>query len=481
MEKSEEKMKTEASVDNGSTEKSSEARRAHRRSVPFFAVLALLTVVAWILPLRPEVSESEKRRLKEFPTFSTEALLDGSYFAGIDDWFSDTFPFRESWITAAREFKSAYGLQTVAISGEIQASDAVPVPVKPAEPDEPETEPAIAPTAEPETAAAEAPEDEDLPEEIPEEDVWGGDIVGDDDFVSVSAILQIGDSAYKITSFSQYYADSYIQSINTLAEKLDGKANIYCMIVPENTTFMLSREDRERFNCTPEEDVLDYFYGSMDERIKAVNVIENVQAHNDEYVAFHTDHHWTALGAYYAYEVWCEAAGVTPVPLSEYTEYEWENFHGTYYYRANRPSLLQIDTVHAFDPPGDVHMYLAGNNNDSLGAENSVLIDMSKNRKEGAQYMTFIGSDSMRATFVNNDITDGSACMVIKTSVGNPFVYYLTQHYQYVYVVDGRYYGYHSIPRFVELFDIDDVIFAHGTGFAESKGGASLMKSLVGR
>ena len=41
----------------------------------------------------------------------------------------------------------------------------------------------------------------------------------------------------------------------------------------------------------------------------------NLLLHNDEYLYFATDHHWTGLGAYYAYQPFCEQAGFEPVPL----------------------------------------------------------------------------------------------------------------------------------------------------------------------
>ena len=70
----------------------------YKRIRPFIWVLAILTIVSFIIPLRPTESYSERRELAEFPEFSVEALADGSYFSDITLWFSDTFPGRESWI-----------------------------------------------------------------------------------------------------------------------------------------------------------------------------------------------------------------------------------------------------------------------------------------------------------------------------------------------------------------------------------------------
>ena len=457
---------------NNTNQTEATVRRAVRQAAPFITALAIVTVIAWLLPLRPTVSDGEKRELKSFPEFSMETLLSGEYFHDIDAWFTDTFTFREFWLNSTQKFKSLYGVQTVAVYGDVGVSDAVPVvpeiPVTPLPTPVPETEPGAAVDATP------APTAEPTPTP------WGGDSVTEDEYVSQGAVLQIGDSAYKITGFVQFYADRYIQSINKLAGQLEGKADLYCMLIPENTTFMLRASDRQKYGCVLEEDVLDYMYGQMADGIQTVNVIDNLVAHNSEYIAFRTDHHWTALGAYYAYESWCEVAGIEPVPLSEYEEIQWPGFLGTYYYRANQSSLMEKnpDTVYAYYPPGDVHLYLNFEFDDKLGREHDVLIDRST-APAGSMYLTFLGTDSAKATLVNNSITDGSACLVVKTSLGNPYVYYLTQHYQYVHVIDLRHYPTMGIADFVEQYDVDDVLFVHGTGIAQTDGGTGLVNWLT--
>ena len=39
-------------------------------AMPFFITLAILTVVSFIIPLRPTQSQMEKRNLAQFPEFS---------------------------------------------------------------------------------------------------------------------------------------------------------------------------------------------------------------------------------------------------------------------------------------------------------------------------------------------------------------------------------------------------------------------------
>ena len=66
----------------------------------FVGLLLLGLFVSLLIPLRPSFSENEKRELARFPSFSFSALFDGSFFRGIDSWFSDTFPFRYAMISA---------------------------------------------------------------------------------------------------------------------------------------------------------------------------------------------------------------------------------------------------------------------------------------------------------------------------------------------------------------------------------------------
>ncbi len=441
----------------------------------FFAALGLLTILAWMIPLRPVVSESERRKLEVFPQYETKALFSGEYFRSIENWFSDTFTFREDWIRFSDGFKRLFGIQTVALYGEMPVVDEIPVPAV-VQNDDVAEEPV---EENPEQIGIDA---EPVAEELEEEpEDWGGIVIEDEELIADrGAKLQIGDAMFVYPGFSKAYAEKYAQRMNKTAELLKGKANFYCVIAPHAVTSMLTREDRERYGFVIEEDAFDYMYGLMSDDVGKVNVIDNLQKHNSEYITFRSDPHWTALGAYYAYEVWCEVAGKEPVPLSEYKEYAWTGFLGAYYNTGGQPKVLRDnpDTVYAYEPPGDVHLYLDFNNSlKKKGSEVSLLVDRSR-KKTGDHYITFLSTDQAKATFINNDINDDSAVLVLKTSFGNPFVYYLTQHYHYVYVVDLRYYKY-SVSKFIAAQKVDDVILVHNTDLCYSENAYNTVSRLL--
>lgn len=464
-------------------------KKAVRRSAPFFAALCLLTVVAWLLPLRPTVSELEKRPLKSFPAYDTKALLSGAYFRDIEDWFSDTFPFREDWIAGTKAFQKIYGVQTTAVYGKAPVTDAVPVMPTPRPTAEPGAEtpaptptpaPTAAPTAAPEESAApEAPAETPAPEAPPEEE-WHGQEIEDDEYVGRSTILQIGDAAYVYPGFSEYCAGRYAELMNRAAELLDGRAKVYSIVIPESGSYMLKREDRDRFGFVPEEDALAYIYSLMDDRVGKVNIFDTLVAHNDEYLAFRSDSHWTARAAYYAYEEWCRVAEKTPVPLSEYEEIAYEGFLGSLYAGAGMSNLIadNPDTVFCYVPPGDVHLYINGNGSDFIGGEYPLINDRTYG-PANSKYMAFLYGDHAKVTFINNDIDDDSACLVLKTSFGNPFVYYLTQHYHSVYVLDMRKYYTRNLTNFVDAFGVEDVIFIHASGPTTFESGIQMVGALI--
>ena len=70
-------------------------------------------------------------------------------------------------------------------------------------------------------------------------------------------------------------------------------------------------------------------YGDVYKR--QVDAYSKLEAHKDEYLYFRSDHHWTALGAYYAYTAFCESAGLKAEPLSKFESGEYTGFLGSLY------------------------------------------------------------------------------------------------------------------------------------------------------
>ena len=59
----------------------------------FIFLLLLIGFIGLLFPLRPKVSEVEKRELTKFPKPTAATFMNGEFFSDISTWYADTFPF----------------------------------------------------------------------------------------------------------------------------------------------------------------------------------------------------------------------------------------------------------------------------------------------------------------------------------------------------------------------------------------------------
>lgn len=442
-------------------------------SLPFFLALTLLTVISFIIPLRPTQSYTEKRNLKEFPDFSITTLADGSYFGDISTWFSDTFPGRETWLQLSNNLKSLHGHAEVSIQGNTGISDpipTIPVPTRPTEPD-PTTPSEEDPgeTTEPTQAETTAPT---------EPEGWGGIDVGDGVQVSLGAVIQVGGTLFNQQGFSQYYSDQYSKTLSDFAAAVkDQGVNVISAPCPTAVGIMVEPEFLAKLNCARQDQMIAYLHGSMSDRVITIDTYQALVEHNDEYIYFHTDHHWTALGAYYSYAALCRQMGYTPAPLDSFEVWDQGEFQGSVYWDAPWVYKLEKDHVDAYIPQGDIQMLIYNNSGSSY--EYPLLSDTTK-RKPGEKYLTFIGGDNPLVEITNNDLPDGPSCVLIKDSFGNCYAPFLTQTYHKVYIVDYRKFTQMSLRQFVSTHEVDDVIFLPYLTAIQDEIGNKLIRRLCG-
>jgi hypothetical protein len=205
-----------------------------------------------------------------------------------------------------------------------------------------------------------------------------------------------------------------------------------------------------------------------------VNTYDALVAHNDEYIYFRTDHHWTALGAYYAYEAICEELGYEAAPLDSFEAWDQGDFEGSLYWKASNFRKLKLDTLIAYVPPGDIEMMIYNNNGHGRAGE--LIQDMTA-RERNAKYSAFICSDNPLTEITNHSIPDGPSCILVKDSFGNCLAPFLTQTYHKVYVVDYRKFNQAGLSWFVDQHDIDDILFAPYVIATQAKDGTSMLSN----
>lgn len=394
----------------------------------FGLVLAVMGFIGLMWFLRPDTSVIEKRTLTEFPSITWSSFWDGSFFKAVDTWYADTYPLREGLISGSQSLENHYGLRSDQIVGEALVADDIPDPDAAGE----------------EVQAAE-----------PEEVLPDGTVTEIGEMQGQIYITNNG--GYGLYYFTQSPADKFAATMNQIYANVKDKVNLYVMICPISAGVMLDQAVLDDMGCSSEKDAIDYIYGKMDPGIHTVSAFDNLKKHNAEYIYFHTDHHWTALGAYYAYQAFCQEKGIEAHNIADYETMEFPGFLGTFCSSSNNSPALQSnpDTVVAYIPKGTNAMTMHYTNGSVV--DWFIVNDVSGYAKSEL-YATFVGGDRPFSYAHNPAITDGSAVMVIKDSYGNTFIPWLVDHYEYIYWVDARYTS-NTISQMVRDYNVQDVIY----------------------
>lgn len=459
------------------------AKRGDQRTVTvFMVILYLFALISLIIPLRPTYSELEQRNLTQFPTPTLATLSNGEFFEGVNTWFADTFPFREQFMKLETGVTNLYGFKSAHIVGDVGQADEIPdAPMVDNGSDSSADLSGDASASTP--AQPDASGDTSQGAAAPNDNTTIPEIDKDAKSETFGAVLVIDDAAYEYYNFDQNAANSYIKMMNKTAKKLAGKANLYDLIVPTSMDVCVPESVRSGLNTSSQEKAIAYIYGSMNEGVHSIQVLDSLIKHNanGEYVYFRTDHHWTALGAYYAYEQFCQASGQTPVPLDRFTKVEYDNFHGSFY-RDTKSAALEKhpDTIVAYVPPSSNAIDITNMDGSKLAW--NVVADVTT-WDSTAKYSTFIGGDNPFSVINNPKMNNGKSVLLIKESFGNAFAPFLVENYENVYIVDYRYIknvDQRSLTQMVDKYNISDVLFVNNVSAVRNESAVKLMSDFVG-
>lgn len=464
--------------------------------VAFLGMLLIGAVVSLIIPIRPVKSNVEKRNLAKFPGFNIQSFIDGEYFAGIDTWFSDTFPGRDSLMGCNEFITNLYGIRNNVVHGEIIVGDDIPD----VEFDENEYEYINNIDTESKPTDTEVKNENDKendkenannnysfdnsitidPSEI------GNNVDFDENSTSASAkageslgsVFVVGDSAYNYYSFSQAISDQYVALINGLAKELEGSADVYDLIIPTAIDITLDDATRNSISSSNQKQAIRYMYSKMSPNVGKCYIYELMRKHRDEYLYFRTDHHWTSLGAYYAYTAFATQLEKKPYALDSFKKYEMGRFIGSYYTTTRVSSLTENpDNLVAYGPFSTNALEMV--NKDNQFIDYNIITDVS-GWNENSKYSSFIGGDNPYTHIKNPNLSDGSSVLVIKESFGNAFVPFLVENFEHVYVIDYRYYD-GTVQELVAQNAIANVVFVNNISITSTEDRVNELKKVCGQ
>ena len=166
---------------------------------------------------------------------------------------------------------------------------------------------------------------------------------------SGTSLIEIGNRVMEPYGNAYKNMKAYADALNRLkAEMPDTKA--YCLMAPTAIEFYAPSKYNTGVSKSQYEGMC-YIYEQLKD-ITPVNAYAEMAAHTDEYLYFRSDHHWTTLGAYYAYRTFAKVAGFTPVDKNTLQTGKLSPFLGLFYKDTKSTALSNDpDYVEYFIPP----------------------------------------------------------------------------------------------------------------------------------
>lgn len=347
-------------------------RKAGRRAiyplVIFGAVLlfggALLNLF-W--PKRTQI-ELENRKAAQFPTFSIEGLLDGSWQSSFAIWMQDQFVLRDQWINAQRAT------------------------------------------------------DEIVFQKVEE----GGILIGKDQWM-FTKLFTVDDSTQK-------QLDKNVQAVSDFAAKYPGKVTF---LLAPSASVIYSEELPAGAPMVDENAMLDEIFSEIGQSADVLDLRDVFTANKDQYLYFKTDHHWTPLGAYLAYQQFCTLKGLTPFDCAARESATVEDFQGTHY-SATRLWNVENDSItyYPLENPMTIFRITGEAQYEPETTENLINTEKFSTRDK---YAAFLDGNNGYSVIEGNGT---GSILVVKDSYANSFIPYLTENYAKIGVVDFRNFKY---------------------------------------
>lgn len=241
-----------------------------------------------------------------------------------------------------------------------------------------------------------------------------------------------------------------LSAIDTFAET-HSDANVVMTVVP-NAACVLA--DKLPANV-PVRDQKQDIQSIADElsNVKFVDVTAALQAHGQEEIFYRTDHHWTTLGASYAFEAMTSALGINAAGMAYEVYPVSTTFEGTL---ASRSGCHETrDTVEIWVPKTDIEYYVTYEDS----AETTCSLYVSEALEQKDHYTLFFGGNHPRIDITTTAET-GKCLLLFKDSYANCFVQFLTPHYEKIIIIDPRYY-YGDVGTLMRREQITDVLFLY--------------------
>ena len=394
-------------------------------AIIFLCLIFVPTVLFWAMPDK-KISEDENRSLQQLPVFSFEKLMSGKYTTEMGKYYADQFPFRNTFVGAKTIFSYAFFINEN--KGAVIAKDG-----------------------------------------------WliqRFDIYSEKSIAEKSANELGGDLTFAENMANIKNNCNYINIFAGNIKELFPDINLTVAVPPRKIDVMTNKlpaffpvERHEKYYTELEKYINKDIY---------VDLLEVLRSRNDEYIYYKTDHHWTTLGAYYAY------AGIYDAPSKESfaVEIASDDFYGTTWSKAGakwiEPDIMEYYRFSNDDKYTTVIYNASGqksnNEKESIAYNDNrkVLIgfydrDILKTKDK---YSFFLGGINAHISIykiqkAGNPLPkEPENLLLITDSFGLCFAPFLVWHYDNIEMLDLRFFK-ENVYDFIRDNNIDEILILH--------------------
>lgn len=355
-------------------------------TVAVFLVLLYTLTVIFLLKPAESFSEEENRKLQQFPEWSAEDFFDGTYSTKINEYFADQFPFRNTFVGAKALVETAL---------------------------------------------------------LKQEN--NGVLLGENGQLAVrgSTLTYFDEDGQKQTATVDFYFPDELEEqsgyIRELKDSLTAAGRQFALVMPPRTVDVAS--SAFRYPADHSEALLKDVSRLFSD-CNFVDLAGEMKTRFDagEYVYYKTDHHWTTLGAYYAYCAVMEQYGLEPYPLESFTrEQVSDSFYGTTYSKGGfkfiAPDPIEYfhhneltpdqfkTTVYKWNDKGELYAYFET----EAFYDNSFLTQKDK-------YSAFLSGTNPLTVIERKDGVERPKMLIYKDSFANSLAPFLALHFDLVIV-----------------------------------------------
>ena len=250
----------------------------------------------------------------------------------------------------------------------------------------------------------------------------------------------------KFTSYSKKLLATNAAALADLQEKLAAEGvSMNTILVPMAAQVLTDKLPAH----APVADYTAILQVLTDAGVDTTDVFFTLAAHSSENIYYRTDHHWTSLGAYYAYCAW---RGIEPNADEWTQEILCDNFHGTTWNKVPLPSVPAEEITAWYK---HINRSVSYNN----GQYETDSIYERKYLSGSDQYAVFLNSNQAQ-TVIEGSGKSGKL-LLIKDSYGNTFSQFPVEDYAEVHVLDLRFFK-GDVAEYAKENSITDTLVLYG-------------------